>query len=406
MIGEELKKIWKPGMVLVLIVLGFVFYKMFLEFYIEYFPNGPYAAGSFQIGVKMVQEYGTALSQEEMEQVKNSLTDLYEEVDRYIKEFDLAKKHGLESYEEYVNFCETSVRAIPEGMAADQNEDYADSKRIENYLTSNETENISGRIYATERFLRWYEAEQNIALDYKINEDYSVKENHHVKKTFYSENAAWQNIMLLEVMEATSRYLGYLLVWMCLSICLFHSPLLVHDRMSRMIALQYSSRRGRRIFLLQFVSVMLSAFLLTTLNLVIFGGIFMTNGTAVFFPCRMYSFTSISYCWSNWTYGTWCVMLVMLCYLVSMGTAAISFFLSQNSANYIVMLLKLIPLFVGMAILCLKLLERAFYFSNALYKMTNVPYVEMITAGIVFLAGVGLCDRVYCKIRKYMITEG
>lgn len=94
MIKEELKKIWKPGTVFVLIFLGFAFYKMFLEFYIEYFPNGPYAAGSFQIGAEMVQKYGTALSQEEMEQVKAGLPDLYEEAGRYIKEFNLAKSMG------------------------------------------------------------------------------------------------------------------------------------------------------------------------------------------------------------------------------------------------------------------------------------------------------------------------
>ena len=45
MIREELKKIWRPKMVLILIFLGFVFYTMFLEFYIRYFPNGPQAMG-------------------------------------------------------------------------------------------------------------------------------------------------------------------------------------------------------------------------------------------------------------------------------------------------------------------------------------------------------------------------
>ena len=32
MFREEFRKIWRPGMIFVLIVLGFIYYTMFLEF--------------------------------------------------------------------------------------------------------------------------------------------------------------------------------------------------------------------------------------------------------------------------------------------------------------------------------------------------------------------------------------
>ena len=46
MLKEEMKKIWRPGILAVLILLGFVYYTMYLEFYIQYFPNGPEYKGS------------------------------------------------------------------------------------------------------------------------------------------------------------------------------------------------------------------------------------------------------------------------------------------------------------------------------------------------------------------------
>lgn len=414
MMKEELKKIWKFRMVVILIFLGFLFYTMFLEFYIKYFPNGPYAIGVFQVGKKVVEEYGTSLSFEEMEEVKAGLPKLYQEADRCIQELELAKKHGLDSYQAYMEFKEASLEAIVEIGVVDERSDYADAMRIQNYLTSEETENIDGRIRGVEDILEQYEAEQMVAevcrivegeglqgsnlnenkdsrLCYDVEKQYSKKEFEHIQKTFYNEADNWRNVLPNEVVETTGLYLSYLLIWICLSICILLSPLLVYDRMSRMNAIQYSSKRGRKLLILQFKAVLLSAFLLTTLNLILFGGIFLTNGTKAFFSCRMYSFEGEAYCWANWTHGTWCMVLIGLIYFVAIGTAGIIFFLSKYSTNYIGILLKLVPLFVGIAILCHKLLYQAFYYNNALYQITKIPYIEMITAAAILLIGVRLC---------------
>lgn len=63
MIREEMKKIWRPGMLLSLVILGLVFYTMFLEFYIKHFPNGPYNTGVVEISAQLIQKYGTSISE-------------------------------------------------------------------------------------------------------------------------------------------------------------------------------------------------------------------------------------------------------------------------------------------------------------------------------------------------------
>lgn len=397
MLKEELKKIWRPGMVLLLVLLGYVYYIMFLEFYIKYFPNGPHAAGIFQVAAELVEQYGTSLSAEEAAEWEQELPKMYERADLYVKGFEPAKKYGLSTYEEYLNFCNDTVEALGNGEAADLNEAYADSRIIENYLTGDETENIGGRIYGAECLLGFYHVFMEFGPEAvsRLDRSLSIREYEHAEKMLFGEDKLWQNILPDEVPETVSTYLGYLLVWMCLSVCLLLSPLQVHDRMSRMKALQYSSKKGRGIFMTQFYAVMLSAFLLTTGNLALFGGIFATNGTGVFASCRMFSFASTGGCWQNWTYKGWCAALIVLCYLVTMGTAAISFFLSGYSSNYIAMLLKLIPVFTVTAFLSPAILYRAFYYGNMIYRMTGVPYVEAVIAGVIFAAGAALCIGAY-----------
>lgn len=64
-------------------------------------------------------------------------------------------------------------------------------------------------------------------------------------------------------------------------------------------------------------------------------------------------------------------------FLVALGTAGIVFCLAQGSGNYIIMLLRIVPLVTVLALFCPKLMENAFYFGNELYRKSGIPYVEL-----------------------------
>lgn len=49
LLAWELRKIWRPGILAAILLLGIVYYWMFPEFYIEYFCNGPAAQAQFQL---------------------------------------------------------------------------------------------------------------------------------------------------------------------------------------------------------------------------------------------------------------------------------------------------------------------------------------------------------------------
>lgn len=444
MLKEELKKIWRPGILGILAVLGFVFYTLFLQFYIQYFPNGPEYEGLYRTARELVETYGPSLSADEIRMAEADRLALYAEAEVSMASNDLFKKHGLQHYEEYLAFYQDAVSRSSDEITANNSEDspsessadssgngsaggtaiisadgsadsssensallqadYEDAVQMERYLKSEAADNIGGRIYAIESYLeRYHYIKTNGpgSEDLALASGTSRKEFQHARSAFFGESQAWQNILPPELPEAASAYLGRLLIWICLSVCLLLAPLPVQDRICRMRSLQWGSRLGRGVLPIQLRAVMLSAFLLTTLNLAVFGGFFaLHHGISDFFSCRMYSFLFTGYTWPNWTFGLWCAVLILLCYLIALGTAAFAFVLSQSSSNYISMILKLIPLIAAAVILCPRLISMGFYFQNAVYRLTGLPYAEAFVPLLIFFSGLVLCTVVIKKKEK------
>lgn len=402
MLREELKKIWRPGILLILLLLGAVYYMMFLDFYIVHFPNGPNSEAMIETAADLVKAYGTTLEPEELEEFAATIPELKAKADAYIRVYPPAQERGFDSYSAFLEFQNETSLYSGELSEAEQ-EKYTAAMLIQNYLWSDETDNIYGRLYATQVYVREYGVWQANGVDLQTRAydmGYSTREYVNAEKSFFGEDHAWRNIMPYEVPEATSTYLGYLLVWMSLSVCILLSPVLVRDRMRAMRPLQWSARRGRGILKIQFTAAMLSAFLMTTVNLFIFGGLFLTNGISVFADSRMFSFMMTGFCWVNWSYSVWCAVLIIMCYLVTLGTAALAFFLSRFSGNYVAMLLKLIPLIVACTILAPRLVVLAFYYQNGMYIWTPVPMIELIMAELVMMLGLALCGIAIARQKK------
>lgn len=69
LLGQELKKIWRPGILVGIVLLGLIYYYMFPSFYIEHFSNGPSAKEQFDLSVEWVARYGPTLEPEERAEV-------------------------------------------------------------------------------------------------------------------------------------------------------------------------------------------------------------------------------------------------------------------------------------------------------------------------------------------------
>lgn len=107
MLLQELKKVFRPGLIFAVLVLGAAYYWMYLDSYVNDYPTnygvtlGPAlleATGGW------VNTYGPSLEQEEMEEIENTLPTLYAEADGYLAAHPIAREHGISSYEDYLAF--------------------------------------------------------------------------------------------------------------------------------------------------------------------------------------------------------------------------------------------------------------------------------------------------------------
>ena len=136
----ELRKIWRPGILAAILLLGAVYYWMFPQFYIEYFTNGPYAEAQFDLASDWVAQYGPTLEPEERERLDSQLAEEISAFDAQITAIPDAAAAGLTNYVAFLSF----------------REDYLNGVRDSNGQADMDTEYLLNRVYGG---TNWYRIE-------------------------------------------------------------------------------------------------------------------------------------------------------------------------------------------------------------------------------------------------------
>lgn len=110
---------------------------------------------------------------------------------------------------------------------------------------------------------------------------------------------------------STREYGTDLAVWCVLSVVLLLSPTLVRDRLRNTRPMQWASRRGRAILNTQMGAALLSALVLTAINLTVYAVPFLAQGPLQFAACGLGGFlgwgtpgligVTVPICWCSWT---------------------------------------------------------------------------------------------------------
>lgn len=363
---QELKKIWRPGILAVLVLLGAMYYYTFPSFYIKYFCNGPTAQAEFDLTAGWVEKYGPTMDASERAELDGQREAEITVFNGLITQIPEAVEAGLTDYDAFMAFRETYYESVKEPGHENESSERLIWRIIggTNYYT----------VHALESFMEHYDA----ALEAPISQrDWfsSLFSQTEQARILELEASPQGFIPAYSVETSTAEYGKDLAVWIVLSVVLLLSPTLVRDRLRRMRQTQWASRRGRRILNVQFAAAVLSATVLTLLNLIIYGIPFIAKGPLIFRSCPLYTCNAGGYPWFDWTYGQYLAVLVLLLLALGLAAGALTVFLSQYSGNYVAMLLKAIPLFVVTGTLFGSwLLDRPFYFKQ-LYENAefNIP---------------------------------
>ena len=371
---HEMRKIWNLKIVLVLTLLCALYYSIFLRFYIEYFPGGHSKTEEVEYGIELIKRYGPTLEEDEYaEFVRETREKLKAEMEAHIRSNPVFAAAGIYSFEDY------------ERVHAKYDRTEAEEKAVWTLLRE-EGDFVRFKLQA----LEFIEERYHDYTEFTLPRLMSEAANGWEKDRFAAikENEEYRNIMVWWVYDNTLDYALRLAVLAVLAVLALVSPLVVSDRARKVHLLQYSAKEGRRILRKQLVAVLLSAFLLTTLLLAVFGAIYGTNGTWPFWNSGLTSFLNHFTFWFDITYGQYVLLYVGFLYVLCLGAAALAFVLSRFSRNLVTLILKLIPLFTVLVAICHLVFINPFGFENALYIMTGVPGMEPVVCGLVFIAGV------------------
>lgn len=277
--AQELRKIWRPGVLGVLLLLGLLYYYLFPSFFIEYFCNGPTAQASFDLAAGWVEQYGPTMEPEERQQLDGQLTQEIADFAQQIQAIPEAAEKDLTTYEAFQAFHDSHyAQAQAQGGQVDMAE--------EEFLWKVMNNTNYFRIQSLENYLTNY--------DWKGENPWNQLES------FPNATPAQQaRILALEtgprgflpncVALSTVEYAKDLAVWIVLGVVLLLSPTLVRDRLHRTRALQWSARRGRGILRTQLAAGLVSALVFSLASIALYAIPFVGQGPLQFRACRCFT---------------------------------------------------------------------------------------------------------------------
>lgn len=382
---QELRKIWRPGILAALLALGAVYYYIRPAFYIEYFNNGAQDEADFTLALDWVEQYGPTIEQPEREEIGHQLAEEEARFAAYAEDNPEMASRGITDFDSFEVFRDVSYADDALYQAAKERGDLTLGHQV---LYSGETNYFS--ILELRHFLAAWDGEALPVPEAGSFADSPRLDEKCVERVqAMRADRAGRSILPPHVDSSTSTYAEYLAIWCVVSAILLLSPTLVRDRLHRMRPAQWSSRRGRKILHVQFAAAMASGLLLTLLNIAIYLIPFASTGVLALWRCPLHSVFR-SYPWFDWTYGQYLLALMGLILLLSLGTSGLTMVLSQYSGNYVAMLLKAIPLLAALTVLSALVMLYAFYFGNYAARFLGLSYGEVLCAALLAILGLAL----------------
>lgn len=375
LIKFEFMKIWRPSVLLALLVLGLVFGYMFLAFPLQHFPNGHPDTESYLLMEQWMEKYGDTMDETEYMDAVLEKNALENEANTFIKASSQFSNAGIHSYEEWsvVNVQET---------------DWTENElAANNVFYSAEGAWLGYRMAVLENALDAYDIRYS-ALD-ATDKKYTITEL--VRITDLISGNKLDGIMPYVVIGNLQAYSQWGITFILLSVLILLVPTITRDRLVNLRELQWSSKCGRKIQNAQFMAMMLSVIVLVVIELAVLIAAYSTLGTQVFWKMPINSFFYSEIYWFDLTYGqyVWCILGIVG--LLSLGTMGITFVLSRYSGNYISLLFKSVPIFVLLALLSKEVIRNLFSFNNKLSALTGIVGIEWISALALLCIAMFLC---------------
>jgi hypothetical protein len=313
----ELKKIFQLKMVCLLFIISFIFYRLFINFYFEYFPNGRPALALYRISIEMIEQYGYQMNQEEFEHFKKVYEKEKAAADAYLQARQEYVEAGLDTYEKF-RTADIEKQEIVKLVSQIMDE-------VDLFLELQERE----------RLIQFYEKPLFTIVDHPLTA---------VQKERIKDTIASGNIMSAEVFENYNNLIRYVAILIVINIMFMISPIFLQDRRNHVVFLQYSNKTGRKIFNLKLQTALIAAGFITTIQLGLFFILYRGNKVGIFLNANINSVFTHEVFWFELTFLQYILLTIVSVYLLAFALTIIVAVLSNRAPNYISMVGFQVPL--------------------------------------------------------------
>jgi hypothetical protein len=370
-------------------VLSALYYYMFIDFNIKHFPNGHPVTEEVNFSIQMIEQFGLSMEEDEFSDfILSTREKLITEAETYINDIPIFAEAKIYSYEDYEKIHEKSNQTELETNAL-----WA--------LLGEECDFVRFKLEALNNIENTYYNYPEYVINNLIPEATNEKELDRLMEIKESEE--YRNIMSGWVYDNTVTYAIYLTILTILAVLVLISPLIVTDHTKNVHLLQYTTKLGRSIFKKQFIATMLSTLFLTTVFILIFGIIYSSNDTWIFWNSGLTSFLNLTFL-LDITYGQYIIIYIVVLYMLCLSAAALVFVLSRFSQNLITLIMKLIPLFAVFGAIIAGVLNGTFEPTNIIYDRTGILGIEPIVCGLLLILGLAISLYFVRKETKIDIT--
>ncbi len=323
-------------MLLIFVLINLLMYYFFIDYYVSDFQNGRPATDIYHIGVEMIEKYGHELDQQEFADFKVVYQQELKKADEWIQANQVLSEMGISSFKEFQEMDQGVNSSFDELSSEIMFED-----EIDLFWEIPERKQIIEFVEESYRYDNMLESPSH-NQEQRIQE---VIDSGMINSIFPAYPVEYNFIEISK----------YIMITILVSVVFMISPIFIKDDKNNMVSLQYTSKVGRSLFKWKIVAGLLSTFLITTIQIVIYYSMYSTNKIGIFLDNGINSFMGNVY-WYDLSFLQLIIITIVLTYVLALSSALMAIFVSSISKNYISLIGIQLPIFF---IICFLVMDGA-----------------------------------------------
>ncbi|MFT9817918.1 ABC transporter permease [Lysinibacillus sp. NPDC056185] len=310
----EMRKIFSWKIVALIVFVNVLLYWLVFEFNITYFPNGRPAGDTFAIEQQLIPKYGAEIDEKEYKEIVAMYEQEKKKADTFLEHDPKAVALGITTYEAFSD---------PEN---EQQSEYFYA------ITFHSEEDFPWVLQAWEHLIESYQHHE-ISLQAEMERTSGAHQQRFKQLLNDRKHTIYSNIVL----DNFQRIAQSLSIIILFSISILLSPIYLRDKVTSIIPLQYTSKKGRRLFWIKWLAGFVSAVFITIVLMIIYLTMYATNNTSSHFDLPLSSICW-DYYWYDMTFFQYIILSIVAIFITAVFLGILSMAISTFARNTIALI--------------------------------------------------------------------